>query len=161
MTTEEYIEKTEKKLIETFLQNFHDKMGYYPIVLTNKDLKNKPVNILSLEKLESHFEPYLPKVYGKKLSLSSKARIREIVELRQVFCFISRSMGFSLKTIGNFLGNRDHTTIIHNVRTFHDMMQTNSYYKEKYTALINKIKEDGNYFNTSAMVSSDKTQLES
>lgn len=155
MTTKEYIEKTEKELIEKFLENFYKKMGYYPTIITKKDLEEKLLNLLSLEELEKYFDPYLPNVYGKILKLSTKARYREIVELRQMFCFIARSMGFSLKTIGQFLGNRDHTTVIHNIRTFHNIIETDDIYKEKYNRISKKIKQDGNYINTSAMVSSD------
>jgi hypothetical protein len=156
MTTEEYIEKTEKQLIESFLERFHEKMGYYPTVITKNDIEQKSLHLLSLHELELYFDPYLPIVYGKKLPLSSKLRIREIVELRQMFCYIARSIGFSLKTIGQFLGNRDHTTVIHNVRTFHNLVETEEVYKEKYNKILKKIKEDGNYYNSSIMVGGNK-----
>lgn len=155
MTTEEYIEKTEKQLISKFLENFYKKMGYYPTVITKKDLEKQLLNLLSLEQLEKYFDPYLPRMYGKTLKLSTKARYREIVELRQMFCFIARNMGFSLTAIGQFLGNRDHTTVIHNIKTFHNIVDTDDIYKEKYNRISTKIKEDGNYINTSAMVGSN------
>lgn len=161
MTTEEYIEKTERQLIEGFLETFYKKMGYYPTVITKEDLEEKSLNLLNLEDLERYFEPYLPIIYQKKLKLSSKLRVREIVELRQMFCSIARNIGFSLKTIGQFLGKRDHTTIIHNVRTFRNMMETDDQYREKYNKIIKEIKKDGNYYNSSAMVCSNKTQSES
>jgi|688.fasta_scaffold206681_1 hypothetical protein len=161
MTTKEYIEKTEKELVDNFLKTFYSRVGYYPVVITKEDLAEKSLNLLSLEELERYFDPYLPTVYGKRLTLSSKLRVREIVELRQMFCFISRNIGFSLKRIGQFLGNRDHTTIIHNLRTFYNLIETDGNFKERYNRIIKKIKEDGNYYNASAMVGSDKTQFES
>lgn len=156
MTTEEYIEKTEKQLIKKFLEDFYEKMGYYPTVITKDDLSKKSLNLLSLNELEHYFDAYLPTVYGKRIFLSSHLRVREIVELRQMFCFIARSIGFSLKTIGGFLGNRDHTTVIHNVRTFHNLIDTDELYREKYNKIANKIKEDGNYYNSSIMVGGNK-----
>lgn len=158
MNGEEYLEKTEKQLIEAFLDNFYKKMGYYPTVVTREDLEDRSLNLLSLEELETYFEPYLPTLHGRVLKLSTKIRIREIVELRQMFCFIARSIGFSLKTIGVFLGNRDHTTIVHSVKTFHNMMDTDPGYRERYILIAKKIKQDGNYYNSSAMVGSNKIQ---
>lgn len=158
MNAEEYLEKTEKQLIEGFLDSFYKKMGYYPTVVTKEDLEDRSLNLLSLEELETYFEPYLPILRGKILKLSTKMRVREIVELRQMFCFIARSIGFSLKTIGIFLGNRDHTTIVHNVKAFHNMMDTDSTYRDRYIIIAKKIKQDGNYYNSSAMVGSNKIQ---
>jgi len=156
MTAEEYSEKVERELIENFLKAFYEKVGYYPTVLTRSDLEEKMVNNLSLEELSSYFEPHLPEVFGKRLKLSSKVRVRELVELRQMFCTIARSMNFSLKTIGNFLGKRDHTTIIHSLRTFANLMETDPTYKEKYIKILNEIKEDAKYRNSPTLVSNNK-----
>jgi len=162
MTTEQYTEKLERDLIESFLKNFHEKIGYYPMVIPRSDLEAKPLNVLTLEELESYFRPFLPKkVFGKTVSLSSKARVRELVEYRQIFCSIARNLGFSLKSIGKYLGNRDHTTVIHSLRAFSDLMETNPLYRDKYNSIINKIKEDGKYSNSSVVVSDDKVQSES
>ena len=156
MDFQNYKEKTEKDLVNKFLKNFHERLGYYPTVITNADLKEDSLNVLSLEELGKYFTPYLPKAYGKIVALGSKLRVREIIELRQMFCSIARNIGFSLKSIGVYLGNRDHTTIIHALRSFGNLMETDPTYREKYNNIINKIKADGNYYNSSTMVGNYK-----
>jgi len=156
MDFQNYEEITEKDLVNEFLKNFHEKLGYYPTVITNADLKENSLNVLSLDELGKYFTPYLPIAYGKIVGLGSKLRVREIIELRQMFCSIARNIGFSLKSIGVYLGNRDHTTIIHALRSFGNLMETDPTYREKYNNIINKIKTDGNYYNSSTMVGNYK-----
>jgi chromosomal replication initiator protein len=97
---------------------------------------------MSLGQLVDYFQPYLPTEYGKKLSLFSKSRKREIVELRMMFCFLARSMKYKLSTIGSFLGGRDHTTVMHNVATFINLMETNDQFRSLFQEILNHIKEN-------------------
>lgn len=153
MTTEEYAAVTERKLIDSFLETFYKKMGYYPKVITKDSTEmTSHLNILSLEILEEYFQPYLPTYYGKVTKISSRSRKKELVYLRHMFCFMARAIGFSLNTIGKFLNNRDHATIIHSIQTFIALSETDLVYKNKYLTIENKIKLDGYYYNTSTMV---------
>lgn len=55
--------------------------------------------------------------------LASKTRKREITLFRHLFCyFMSKRSHHSLSAIGSFIGNRDHTTVIHSVRTVEDLL---------------------------------------
>lgn len=50
--------------------------------------------------------------------LIGPSRRRHIAYARFIFCWIAyRQLGISLARIGKFLGNRDHTTILHAVKT--------------------------------------------
>lgn len=51
------------------------------------------------------------------------SRIRELVTIRHIFCFIAYGYGYKLTGIGNYLG-RDHTTIIHALRCVSDHIKT-------------------------------------
>lgn len=44
--------------------------------------------------------------------ITGYSRIRPLVTIRHIFCFIAYGYGYPLTEIGRFLG-RDHTTIIH------------------------------------------------
>lgn len=46
--------------------------------------------------------------------IAGKCRERELVAVRQVYCYIAATKtGHSLKNIGRLIGGRDHTTVIH------------------------------------------------
>ena len=136
-----YANKMEQKLIEEFKQKFYDKMGYYPMVVTKVGSGEDILPIMALEELEEIFEPYLPTIQGKKLSLKDKARNREIVELRQIFCSVARQMKYSLKTIGGHVGGRDHTTVIHSTTACNQLVETDEQFKIKYLTIIKRIKQ--------------------
>lgn len=51
--------------------------------------------------------------------MRSNIRVRKVVFARKMFCYWSRRLTVkSFPQIGRFLGNRDHTTIIHAVNTY-------------------------------------------
>jgi chromosomal replication initiator protein len=137
-----YAEKLEKKLITEFKDHFYEKLGYYPIVISRSNVQSDTyIPIMSLESLKKVFEPFLPFKYNGAIPLESRLRQRDIVELRSIFCHLARTMKYSLTTIGQFLGNRDHTTVIHNVNTFRDLVETNEPFRLKYFTILKYIKE--------------------
>ena len=54
-------------------------------------------------------------------------RSRNLVVIRQAYSFILKANyhNMSLTQIGKDLGNRDHTTIIHSIATFKNLLSTN------------------------------------
>lgn len=143
MESKKYAYALQEKLVSQFRQTFYEKMGYYPIVITEvMDHEGAYTPIMTLQKLKKMFNLFLPVKNGKKLSLESRSRCRELVELRQIYCSIARSMKYCLKTIGETLGNRDHTTIIHNVTTFNNLYETNYEFRHKYATIVKYIKDN-------------------
>lgn len=141
MDSVQYKQKLEQGLIKEFMEKFYEKVGYYPMVVT--DVKHQEgIKILTLSELEKYFTPYTPKVFGKKVILSSKNRSRPLVELRFIFFFIARQMRYGLLEIGQHLGKRDHTTVLHGLKTFKNLYETDIQFKAKYHKIINQIKLD-------------------
>jgi hypothetical protein len=137
-----YASKLEKKLITEFKDVFYEKLGYYPIVLTKpKTQGDTSIPVMSLESLKKMFDPFLPYRFERPIPLDSKLRERDIVELRSIFCYLARSMKYNLTSIGEFLGKRDHTTIIHNVNAFSDLVETNEAFRLKYFTILKYIRE--------------------
>ena len=57
--------------------------------------------------------------------LVGKSRKQEIVFARQVAMYLIRDLtSASLKTIGNFFGGRDHTTVMHSVNTIENLLSS-------------------------------------
>lgn len=142
MTTEDYKKKMENELVKAFIENFHEKIGYYPTVITDRNVKTNGNKVLTLSELETYFDRHLPTMYGKKVALSAKNRSRPMPELRFIFFFIARSMRYNLIEIGRYLGKRDHTTVIHGINTFRNLYETDERFKSKYYDIINDIKQD-------------------
>jgi hypothetical protein len=117
-------------------------MGYYPIVVTTSKVQgDTSIPIMSLQSLKKMFDPFLPTRFDEPIPLESKLRERDIVELRSIFCHMARSMKYNLTAIGELLGNRDHTTIIHNVNAFCDLVETNESFRLKYFTILKYIRE--------------------
>lgn len=54
----------------------------------------------------------------------------DFVNARRMYCYEVRSrVLWSLKKIGQRMGNRDHTTVIHSIKKYHDEMKTNEIFR--------------------------------
>jgi len=140
MTTEEQLQK-ETELVKEFMITFHEAMKYYPTVVTrNNTMHNKDdLKIVNLQTLQTYFDPFLPTQYGKKLKLEARNRVRYLVELRFIYFFLARSMGYNVMTIGKSI-RMDHTSVLHGLNTFRNLYETSDPFRQKYVKIINYIK---------------------
>jgi chromosomal replication initiator protein len=70
----------------------------------------------------------------------SKTRKTEVVNGRFIFCGIMKEyFGYSLKKIGELVGNRDHTTIIHSIQEYKNRYQNEEHYRMLVNNVYNKI----------------------
>lgn len=70
--------------------------------------------------------------------IKGKSRYQHIVEARQICCYVLRSdlhLNLSLKSVGFIIGHRDHTTVIHSVRTISDYAEVSEDFKHKLKAI--------------------------
>lgn len=143
---------SQKQMIKEFIETFYKRHGYKPVVVS----KTSEVETISLELLKQHFTPFLPTLYGKTVFLETRCRIREVVELRQMYCYVARMMGYRLTDIGRSLKQADHSTAIHSIRAFRNMVETDPKYKQKFTKIFNYIKTQAN--ESSIMADSNKVE---
>lgn len=136
-----YANNLERKLITEFKDKFRQKIGYDPIVLTKITVDEYGIPMMGLAQLESYFEPFLPTYMGKKMQLTSKSRKRNLVELRMMFFYIARNMKYTFQESGEYLGGRDHTTVIHNVNMFRNLMEISDSFRETYISILTYIKK--------------------
>lgn len=72
-----------------------------------------------------------------KENLISTSRKRELVDMRQLVSFVLKTdFNQTLSSIGKTLGDRDHTTILHSIRKFYDLYETNTNYKNKCDSIL-------------------------
>lgn len=73
-------------------------------------------------------------------NILSKRRTAEIVQARQVTMYLCRKLlDTSLSQIGTFLGNRDHTTVIHGINSVESELKSSDEMKTKIDVIIKKI----------------------
>ena len=72
--------------------------------------------------------------------LQAKTRMRDVVIARQLSMYLAKNYtNSSLKTIGDSFGGRDHSTVIHSLKTVQDMIDTDMLFKDKVNALVKKV----------------------
>jgi hypothetical protein len=128
----------EKRLIDDFKKDFHKKVGYYPEVISKLSKFDAPINFMSLEELTKYFEPFLPKIGNKIVPLAKKSRYREIVELRFIFCYLAKKIGYTTTATGRFL-NRDHSTVVYAIEQFKSLIQQGEGFQLRYKAIVDYI----------------------
>ena len=70
----------------------------------------------------------------------SRTRKTEVVNGRFIFCGVMKEyFGYSLKKIGEFIGKRDHSTIMHSIREYKNRYQNEEYYRSMVNNIYNKI----------------------
>lgn len=66
-------------------------------------------------------------------SFLSQIRKRDFVFARHAFCFLARThTNHTLPSIGGFLGNRNHATIINSIKQCSDLLEFHPEFKRKY-----------------------------
>lgn len=103
-----------------------------------KDRRNKNVGVNDILKAVcTYYAVKIPDIKGKK-------RTKELVIPRQVAMFLIKEMtGTPYMTIGDFLGGRDHTTIMHGVRTIEEEVQKSEKIKQDVANVKTALKENG------------------
>lgn len=132
------------KLIIEFQEKFYEKIGIKPIVMVSSGTGR--LHKMNLDDLLSIINEFIPKHLKSRYSdISTTCRKKELSELRNIFCYIARNMGYTLKEVGYNIGGRDHTTIIHAVRNFNNALDTDPEFQILYANIIAEIKliEDG------------------
>lgn len=74
-------------------------------------------------------------------SIKSNIRVRHIVEARQVLqYFLRKYTRLSLYEIGR-ITNKNHTTVLHSIKTVNNLKETDKLYREKFNEVKERIEE--------------------
>lgn len=77
-------------------------------------------------------------------ALKSKMRYANIADCRACFFFFARNYSdklYTLKSLGNFCGNRDYTTVISGINKIYDLMDTDAEMLERCSGILNEIRK--------------------
>ena len=128
-------------------KNIRDLEGAIIRILAKSSLMNKEIDFQLVkevirERIGSSFSPELSiEDVVKKVSeisnvseieIVGKSRKMEVAEARQVSMYLCRKIiGTSLNNIGVFFGGRDHSTVIHAVKTIDEKLTKKAYIKKQ------------------------------
>lgn len=79
------------------------------------------------------------KYYGQREERCKlKGRKPEMVKIRQITCYLAqKKTDMTLTAIGKFF-DKDHTTVIHSIRTVQNMIDTNTWNKTEILEILTK-----------------------
>lgn len=117
---------TERGLIGTYKKHFFDKTGKYITCYVSDDLESvlKFTTNIDVDKMIDLICEYCD---WNRRETCSKKRTDELVFRRSMMYYIAMNNGASLVKCGKAMGNRDHTTVIHGLKTFQDRLDTEHY----------------------------------
>lgn len=109
------------------------KAEFLPAKISKNYLRSKitPEQVMSI----------VAKNYGiTSADILSRVRKQEMCDARHTFCAIMRKQfRYSLKSIGQMVSGRDHTTAIHSIQTFEDRCKNEEDYKEFTDKIITEV----------------------
>lgn len=138
------------------VDNVRDLEGVLISLLAHSTLTNMPIDISLAERVISRIVSITPKVMSIefirdtvcdffKLSvdaISTKSRKLEVVQARQIAMYLSKNLTKnSLSTIGNYIGQRDHATVLHACKKVMDLMDTDKHFKKNVEEIEERLKK--------------------
>lgn len=85
----------------------------------------------------------------QRVKVCGKPRYRYIVETRMIIAYLLRSdrhLNLSLSQIGDLLGGRDHSTVMHSVKQIDNLMSVIPEMKERVREVFIKVYGNLNYY---------------
>lgn len=148
--TKLYKKTLETKLIDKFKKEFYEKIGYVPQVITMNDEVNELYK-LELQEIIDIINDIMEEEFGDRrvgkhlLRITSPTRKRDVTEYRYIYFKIARLMGYTYVEIGfkiqkGKLKGYDHTTVMHGIKTFDDLLSTNQKFALRYQNVVDNIK---------------------
>ena len=115
------------------------KLNDISTIYTNSaNIADKKVFDLATEVVLEFYKLDKEEVFAK--STDSKSKLPSKVMARQIIAWIVRNYtSMSLTTIGYYLGNRDHATIVHALNVINNERSTNKRLHRETTSLLNKV----------------------
>ena len=143
-------------IAENVVDNVRDLEGVLISLLAHSTLTNMPIDIILAERVISRIVSITPKVMSIEFSrdtvcdffklsvdaISTKSRKLEVVQARQIDMYLSKNLTKnSLSTIGNYIGQRDHATVLHACKKVMDLMDTDKHFKKNVEEIEERLKK--------------------
>ncbi|MCY4158945.1 MAG: chromosomal replication initiator protein DnaA, partial [Bacteroidetes bacterium] len=101
-----------------------------------KDFVQRPHATLSIDRVQKLVCEY----FGiDQHRLHEKTKKREIVQVRQLAMYFCRELDYTHKAIGLQFGGRDHSTVVHAIKSVNNLIETDINYRNRVSDLRRKI----------------------
>lgn len=127
------ISKEESKYIDRVRDDFYLTFGYYPDITLNKPENIETKINLPLLQIKNKVQDF-----NKKYRIDSASRLQELVFLRKIYCMVATDYKHTCTSIGRSL-NRDHSTVLHNVKSGYNLLETDNEFRELYIKVTKTI----------------------
>ena len=115
---------------ESLIPDMEERLEYI-----DHKISNIPYSMIDIKKIiEAHFQ--LPKG-----SLEQRTRKRSIVQPRQIAMVISKlKTKYSLAIIGSEIGEKDHATVLHAIKTVVNLYETSREFRNQFDPILYEFK---------------------
>lgn len=101
-----------------------------------KDFIRRPHTTLSIDRVQKLVCEY----FGiDQHRLHEKTKKREIVQVRQLAMYLCRELDYTHKAIGLQFGGRDHSTVVHAIKSVNNLIETDNNYRNRFTDIRRKV----------------------
>jgi len=93
-----------------------------------KDFIQRPLTTLSIDRVQK----LVCEFFGiDQDRLQEKTKKREIVQVRQIAMYFCRELDYTHKSIGLQFGGRDHSTVVHAIKSVNNLIETDPNYRNR------------------------------
>ncbi len=101
-----------------------------------KDFIRRPHTTLSIDRVQKLVCEY----FGiDQHRLHEKTKKREIVQVRQLAMYLCRELDYTHKAIGLQFGGRDHSTVVHAIKSVNNLIETDNNYRNRFADIRRKV----------------------
>lgn len=101
-----------------------------------KDFIRRPHTTLSIDRVQKLVCEY----FGiNQHRLHEKTKKREIVQVRQLAMYLCRELDYTHKAIGLQFGGRDHSTVVHAIKSVNNLIETDNNYRNRVADIRRKV----------------------
>ena len=101
-----------------------------------KDFIQRPHATLSIDRVQKLVCEY----FGiDQHRLHEKTKKREIVQVRQLAMYLCRELDYTHKAIGLQFGGRDHSTVVHAIKSVNNLIETDNNYRNRVAEIRRKV----------------------
>ena len=101
-----------------------------------KDFIRRPHASLSIDRIQKLVCEYFG--IGQH-RLNEKTKKREVVQVRQLAMYLCRELDYTHKAIGLQFGGRDHSTVVHAIKSVNNLLETDTNYRNRVTEIRRKV----------------------
>ncbi|MCY4171930.1 MAG: chromosomal replication initiator protein DnaA [Bacteroidetes bacterium] len=101
-----------------------------------KDFVQRPHATLSIDRVQK----LVCEFFGiDQHRLHEKTKKREIVQVRQLAMYLCRELDYTHKAIGLQFGGRDHSTVVHAIKSVNNLIETDANYQNRVEEIRRKV----------------------